>query len=1675
MANTPTIQADQVAEAFNAVPGVHLDIYRDIPAGIISTSSTSYVDIGLPSNPGTFNVPVAGFYRFMLAGTHYITLADQIAYYEVVIDEGESYEITIGGDDETWRQRMNITNDQIPFVFTWAAELTAGDHTFAIKWKVDGSTINMSTTSWCVLEALLVSGSGAGGTLSNEKILSAAWTSSVSHNVWQDVDNGGGDALTLTFDCAEGDDVLVILHSTVEKDTAVGSIFSRLVLDGTPLAATQIGEYTPDTDAATCMAYPWILRNLPAGSHIVKVQARSAQASPITFVWDSGTGDTARGQPTLQYMIFRGGQIPIEDGAGTEWTSTPRALQFANSLVEVDATGRAIITPASTAPGVRIDLPADQPASTINFTVAPGTQFYPAAAGEETFEVPVAGLYKVEFTGPIAGSSTSTYQIELVFDDGETYEQSVGADTTWQARVPGGHYLWPVFVAEIELTAGVHTVKGIGIELSGNAQIIGTGTSLVGDTRVTLSLVSGSSAGGVLYDDHAALLADYTLTASFTDIDNGAGDKLELVIDTAENERVLLFAIGSFETTSQGTTYLQWTIDGTPYDETWKQSAPAGFRDAIDYVRMSPELSAGSHTFVLQGKRNNGSKITLGTRVAVVRLRGGQVPIEDGAGTEISATPRALRFMNSLVELEATGRVEVTPASTTPGVLVRVPADQPSSDITFGASYTQFFPDTTGSESFTVPVAGKYRVTFGAGLYWGKGPSAGTGQIELRIDEGEVDEVTVGGDADDSWQVRVASAGSSSSALVGEVELAAGTHTLKAYGKNIVETGPSTIGSTTISSPDFVADFTLVSGSGAGGVLVEERVLASDFSFNSTTPADVTGLSVTVQTGDEDVLVLLRGRQRRDGTTGTTEIVFNVDGAALIDDGAGVEGIGVTEDGVNWSANISSGQFVSVSAGQHIFKVTAAIVSTGAFEIAEGAVFQVIRFRGGQVPIEADGVEKTATPRSLNFVEGDVNVDETGRANIRFNALVSGTILDSAEKTADQSGIATGSVVKLTELDLAFDTNEQENVSIEWSIPTYKSGSTRYTRALYIRVDSGSWEPVQVEVAIFNFTFTGTWSLTLGAGSHTVEFGSRSDSTLDVWGGDTQLLTWGVYPVAKTWAYQDRGGYARDENVPQLEYNTVDVVDVVAGPDTSDEFLVTLNDGKRYRANGPLSIDLSDTDGGLGAIEATELPRTISTHYTAYAVPTGVDNFFDVIASPNGPGTGPSDYTTWRYLGKIFNDASDEIRQFRRVGDYIEFPDPTETALLIYEDGGSEQSPTLATWYSLTTGVAAGGGTQRALTGAIPVDVAGSVDLSAVVDTDTGDEIRLYLESGQVQYTPSASQTSAQAFVMNEASSRTVTRGLVPLYNNDAYYRWESAGHAGLNFQVIVRGYVDKYLADTKKSELQIRDTGSFGPGVAVTMFEEQPASTQTIVSATYADIPGSALPEQQFFVPVAGWYDLSILLSSLSATVTNEQCEAHYRAIFDESGFGGFTEQILGSPAGVTDLWVIMTANGGTTEWGYKTVNDEIWLEAGTHKVKIQAKRDSGTTGPRVAVNGQFVIKGVLRSGSGAGGVISDEKVMAAAFTSSANHNEWQDIDNGGGDALTLDFDTAEGDDVLVIINATMRTGATAADSLFLRLDLDGSPIAETQVPVRIDILVAAWSVGWVSYGQGPRTFGQQ
>jgi len=117
-----------------------------------------------------------------------------------------------------------------------------------------------------------------------------------------------------------------------------------------------------------------------------------------------------------------------------------------------------------------------------------------------------------------------------------------------------------------------------------------------------------------------------------------------------------------------------------------------------------------------------------------------------------------------------------------------------------------------------------------------------------------------------------------------------------------------------------------------------------------------------------------------------------------------------------------------------------------------------------------------------------------------------------------------------------------------------------------------------------------------------------------------------------------------DTPLPQLTWSSTTLVNVAAEPDQNALIRETLQDNVQRTFSGTITFNpaAGAVDGGLDT--GVEGP---STWYYLYLVPsTGSNAVLAVRGSVTDPRTGPTGYTTWKYIGAVRNDAGSNLLSF---------------------------------------------------------------------------------------------------------------------------------------------------------------------------------------------------------------------------------------------------------------------------------------------------------------------------------------------------------------------------------------------------------------------------------------------
>jgi hypothetical protein len=949
--------------------------------------------------------------------------------------------------------------------------------------------------------------------------------------------------------------------------------------------------------------------------------------------------------------------------------------------IRIDQIADAIVA----VPGVTIEMLIKVPVSPAVYTTVSPTFVQIDAAMDGSFTIPVAGTYQIVMVLQVYATGAGTFGRFRINLDGGTYLGN--DDSSWGLNLNTGVRTGRTFVTTAHLTAGLHTISpewersyaagAVAIDSLDYLQVWGT-------------LVSGSGAGGVI-PTSAELSVDASAVSSahpsFADI---AG--LSVPITTCANETVLVSLSGwGLEGGTLGDAMVQLVVDSTvipasPADRlvgrTGQYAAPLGF------TRVVTIATAGSHTIKIQGAYGTNQWIPkAGMKLDVLQFRGGLVPIRQD-GVDKVGTPRALDFIGAGVYevTEGTGsdagvaKIQLNQALTTPGASVEMLTKIAGVQTISAASPAPFEKFTGIDETFVAPVAGDYDVDlFIINLYAG-----GSVLVYYRCVFDVLGTPQYVGGADNYSTIWTTGGIRSQGSIRGKVTLTAGTHTVEVQG--LSATGPSFQTDTWTA---FRVVGTLVSGSGAGGTIVTRTPDSggSIQTISSVDPSftDIAGMSVAITTSQDECVAVdgMVGVLRDAGAT-VASLQVLIDSTAVW-----------TDRNYNASWDDMTIAFTSspLTAGSHTIKLQGA-VSAGSMKVyGPGAAanvltrLQVTQFRGGLVPIRKDGVSITDTPAAFNFagsgwqvtnVGGTANITATGRTARVIDPLF-----------FSNTGLMTFSFAALGSYSIgnAFACRTTNSKILGASFRTMKAGAhtvrciifkAHYTLPSWIldslvgSVDVACSGPgvytgylttpyAVLPAEVINQDFVVMMWETSGTGdTEAVQCFTNSSLPIgksyfawnpSIWyvageaevGDSLTIITTKCFPIDPIIECDGDPGYVQAENVPILEYSSTTVVNVKAGPGAVPELRVTLNDGQIYTYTGTLTFNI--TVAGLGG---RDTGAESDGFWYLYLVPSATAGQLAVVGSITAPITGPTGYTTRRYIGAIRNYT--DITKFKQTG-----------------------------------------------------------------------------------------------------------------------------------------------------------------------------------------------------------------------------------------------------------------------------------------------------------------------------------------------------------------------------------------------------------------------------------------
>ncbi|MCU0913028.1 MAG: hypothetical protein MUC88_00520 [Planctomycetes bacterium] len=1215
---TPGLQVDQVAPAIIAAPDVVINLLDVIPSGTYSTTSGTFVDVNAEV-AGEFVAPLAGTYLLDIMLDAVMSVADTTGRYRIGIDVGGAEEQYLIGDDSSANMQSSAAGARCWRTLVLPVVLTAGSHSIKMQWRrVSGTgSVQVTAGSFIRIYGTLAGGSGAGGTM-----LSAANASTNPVNIssasFADV---AGLSVTINTNAAE---TVLLCFRGVGWYSAGYSTYTQWVVDGA-VVDSPTGSISGNNTATNLERV--ILYTIPAaGQHVIKLQAKY-----VTHSWDLYDG-------RIQVLRFRGGMIPWQKD-GVDVVGTPRAVNFIGSGVSLsEGTDKVLnveMNEALTASGQAVVVVGPQPASDV--AIGSGdTQFMPSA-GSLAFAVNSTGTYLVQWTGNnfLDSSSNTTGQVKLVFDEGTADEQYIGYNAAWQFRTSGSVYQSPKFSGTVVLSAGNHTLKAYAKETSGTTLIVrGTASAAVGDFTTTLTLVSGSGAGGTL--DTVVNKADAAQVVSsasptFTDLTG-----MTATVITTTNERVkIVFSVGL--TPAAATTgNIAIDIDGSTANNTFFHSDGTRSQN-ISCSWVSGPLAAGSHTIKLKAYKSSsgdgnfsvkGTPDNASTFLIVTSFRGGLVPVrKDGA--QVIDTPAAFDFTGpgcQVTNVGGTAKVSLTGAdgaicySKTDPVDRSLPNDTTTYLIYSGLTTTFY---TLVGESVAVAlnaiIAGTANRT--AGIYY-------------RIDSGSWVHVA-------QWWLHSVSGSYNFEPAWIVSGLSAGSHTIEFSFRNMDSSSgiTTTYGSVTPTRASITQ--------WRGGYVREENVPRLVWASNST-------IQIAAQPGCSTELRACLNNGAR--YTAAAPLTWDIT----------VSGLGGLDTGSEAASTWYYLYLVpSAVAGQM------SIVGSVASPAGGGPTgYPIWRYIGAVRNNASSNLRKFWQAKDWFYFEP--NTDSEMELYSVTAGAQTGAWVDRSTQLATAVPAAMAGAVEAQ----AFMDADGTDGWIAWvepgNPPGYTPGSAYNDRtwslgALNNDVQCGGTRNI---VPLFDGTIS-IWTMRhSGSGS--------LDYAVTIRGYQDKYL---LNPTA-----QIAGKYTPDTKLPTLTYSAAGAVNVAAAAGAPSTVLLTLQDAKQRYFSGTLAWAFANGVADLGLDTGSEAS---STWYYLYAVPkTGDDNQLSVRASVTGPATGPTGYTNWKYLGAFRNDGSSNIIPFYQTGSTTYFAQQQQAVTLASGTDGSPVSASLAAYIPVTASLA---------------------------------------------------------------------------------------------------------------------------------------------------------------------------------------------------------------------------------------------------------------------------------------------------------------------------------------------------------------------------------------------------
>lgn len=297
-----------------------------------TTTSSSFSDIDANLS-ATITIPYTGTYQLQLnVGGLYDPSTGCEVRFAVLVDS-----VIVTTNDKRWEGSLAPSREN--FSCQEPATLTAGSHTFKLQWKRSSGvgTVTADTVCHFTLQAFLLTGSGAGGTITSQYNLPSSTTNidiSGSALVWYDITG-----FSVSFTTTSNEDVLITSNlNTVNTGTTYEWADYRIIVDGnTSLSATGRERYGYQWENRP-IDLSYMCKGLSAGSHTAKLQwLRNSASLAIRIENWTGSGEALQ-KNWLSVTQFRGGLVPVQkDGALI--LDKPSAFDFTGSGVQVTNIG----------------------------------------------------------------------------------------------------------------------------------------------------------------------------------------------------------------------------------------------------------------------------------------------------------------------------------------------------------------------------------------------------------------------------------------------------------------------------------------------------------------------------------------------------------------------------------------------------------------------------------------------------------------------------------------------------------------------------------------------------------------------------------------------------------------------------------------------------------------------------------------------------------------------------------------------------------------------------------------------------------------------------------------------------------------------------------------------------------------------------------------------------------------------------------------------------------------------------------------------------------------------------------------------------------------------------------------------------------------------------------------